>query len=246
MLWRDGHDAEAADWMIAALTVGTDWASMRGDWNLLTETETWVVADFKDLLSEQSLSPAQLDDLARRLALLRSLRPGFAHLLRSSSAITREKILEEDVWISDEDSKDGAKLSALVGWRDCFSLRVTKLRILNSLRSCERQLEGVPWDNPTDTWKAAQRIIDNYQGRFVHSQMPYLADFVEEEQRLLATDVLAVAVDCARFQAVHGRLPKNWEELGVPRPVHPRLALEGDRIALMGTVRGEWPIGRRK
>jgi hypothetical protein len=247
LLWRAGRDAEAADWMIAALTVGYDWAALTGDWSALALTEKWAVADLRDFLSEQSLSPAQLEDLGRRLALLRSVRPSFAIRLRQASSLARLDILDEPIWISEEDSKsDSVPLTSLIGWRDGYSLRLAKVRILNSLRACERELEGVPWETPANADQEAKRIIDTYRGRFVHPLIPYLMEFFHQAHSLQLFDVLAVAIDCARFQALHGRLPKTWAESGITRPLYSWLTLEGEQLTVVGAKLRDWPIGRRK
>jgi len=59
-------------------------------------------------------------------------------------------------------------------------------------------------------------------------------------------DLLALAIDCARHQAIHGGLPRSWEELGTPV----RARVKGTQflatgILLSGTEGLEWRIGRR-
>jgi len=256
MLWRDGHDAEAAEWMVAALTVGYDGAALSGDWNLLITTEEWVLADLRDLLSEQTLTAAQLELLARRLELLRSVRLPFVHRIRQDWVVNAMTVLEDDIYISEEGSgSPSGRLSSLIGWKDFYSLRFAKSRLLTGLRSCERDLERVPWEDAPAASKEAERVIDTYRGRCVHPVLPYLPDFVAQERELLALDILAVAVDCARYQALHDRLPRTWRNRESRGPSSPAWRWGEGLLTLIGPgsrynlgpdqVPREWRIGRR-
>jgi len=65
-----------------------------------------------------------------------------------------------------------------------------------------------------------------------------------------------VMIQCARFQAERGRLPRTWEEAGITLPVAPWLALEEGRIVLtesgimnpfiIDRFPDEWILARRK
>lgn len=243
MAWRDGRDAEAADWMVVALTVAYDSAAIRGD----QPYEVPILQDFRELLSEQALSAAQLEELGRRLKLLRSIRPGFVQLLRRGGARGRLDFHFADPWMANPDSPNGSggQFSTQIGWKDAFSVRLARIRIMNDIRSCGRQLEQVSWENPALAPAEAQRIIDSYQGRFVPPLIPfaYRSAFESEQSAREQLEALSVAVEVARFQAIHGSLPKTWEEAGIPPPVNVQLKLDEDGVSWPG---GDWPIARRK
>lgn len=256
LLWRDGRDAEAVEWMLVALTMATDDAALHGYWGDQMVEEGWVVQDLRQLLSRQSLTATQLEDLGRRLDLLRSLRVPFALQLRQMSAMAREGILESDVYEAaacDLSGESPSRLSDMVGWRDFWSVRYAKARILNDIRRCGRDLEAISWQDPRAAMSEAKRSLDSYQGRFVKRKLPYLGCCCQEEEAWINLNLLSAAVACARFQVLHGRLPCTWEEAGIPAS-----AIRGIHLEVGGLLRpgsssengklqsdAEWSIGRR-
>jgi hypothetical protein len=62
LLWRADRDAEAAEWLIVALTVIYDVVRLQNDWSLIVFAESWALADSGSLLSWQSLTASQLDE----------------------------------------------------------------------------------------------------------------------------------------------------------------------------------------
>jgi hypothetical protein len=241
--------------MLVALTVATDDAALQGNWGDQWVSESEVLPNLLDLLSQQSLTAVQLEDLGRRLDLLRSLRVPFAHELQQMGAMQRRAILEREYYDAEEerspDSAASGRLGDMVGWRDFWSVRYAKVRILNDIRGCGRELEGVPWQDPEAAMTEAERILDTYQGRFVPRKLPYLGSFCLEEVCQINLNLLSAAIACARYQAIHGRLPRTWEEAGIPAR---GIRLGANGLLVPGSSRGncqlrseaEWPIGRRK
>jgi hypothetical protein len=152
------------------------------------------------------------------------------------------------------DSAASGLLSDMVGWRDFWSVRYAKVRILNDIRRCGLELERIPWQDPRAAISEAERIINTYQGRYVPRKLPYLRVCCEEEECEIRLNLLSAAVACASFQAVHGRLPKTWEESGLSPSVTWGIHLDEGGLFLPGSTNAifgfrfaqEWPIGRRK
>jgi len=255
LLWRDGQDAEAAEWMLVALTIATDDAALHGYWGDQKVEEGWVVQDLRDLLSRQSLTVAQLEDLGRRLDLLRSLRVPFPLELRLMGAMARRSILESECYEAAECDLSGSparRWSDMVGWQDFWSVRYAKVRILNDIRRCGRELEGISWRDPRAAMTEAERILGSYQGRLVQRKLLYKGSCCAEEESLIDLAVLSASVECARFQALHGRLPRTWEEAGLPASATLGIHLGESGLLPPGSSSGncsrpnvEWLIGRR-
>lgn len=243
LLWRDGRDAEAVEWLLVSLTVAYDWAALTGDWEVMTNAESSAVEDFGDLLSDHSLSAAQLEDLGSRLKLLRSRRMSMRVWIRARYQFRVISVLEADVWVYPNDDSSGIALSEVVNWKDLYSQRVAKARILNSLRSCRRELDALSWDS--GTIPPTQSIVDSYNGRFVHSWVKDFTDAVVHQAGLNYLDYVIALVDCARYQAVHGRLPESWKDVGISGPLTTHLVLEEDRVVAPITFQS-WPLARRK
>jgi len=255
LLWRNGRDAEAAEWIVTALTVATDFSALTGDIGYQGDAATLVNQDLRDLLSEHSLTAAQLEDLGRRLNLLHSLQLPFNHHIRRSFAEFQLEVLEQDPWIGDDGSGKSGELSTLIGWKDCFSVRVAKVRLLCDLRSCRRELERVTWRTPSSITEAS-RIVDTYRNPYVRSLLSSRYGFKSWQSELGDLGIPDVMIQCARFQAERGRLPRTWEEAGITLPVAPWLALEEGRIVLtesgimnpfiIDRFPDEWILARRK
>jgi len=125
-----------------------------------------VQDDLSSLLSEQALTPAELEEIGRRLTLLREARPSLRQHLREAGVQKRREVLEEEVRILGSGGLQ-SYLSNRVGWRDFYSLRFAKARILNSIRSCGGELDGVA------DRREAERILARYDGLFVPELLPY-------------------------------------------------------------------------
>ena len=169
----------------------------------------------------------------------------------------RQFILESEYYdYEDErcpDSAASGRLSDMVGWRDFWSVRYAKVRIVSDIRRCGRELEGISWVDPRAATVEAERILGSYQGRYVHRKLPYLGSFCQEEECLIHLNLLSAAVACARFQALHGRLPRTWEEAGISASVTRGIHLGENGLMPPGSSSGncqirsdaEWLIGRR-
>jgi hypothetical protein len=257
LLWRDGRDAEAAEWIVVALTVGTDLSALTGDISYETYAHNVMEDNIRDLLSEHSLTAAQLTDLGRRLRLLRSLRLPRGLSLRRSFAQFQLRLLDADPYIGDDGAGRSGALSELLGWKDCYSLRVAKMRILNDLRSCREELGRLSWKTPSLTAEVV-RIVATYQRPYVRSLLSSEYGFRSRSVETGDWDIPAVLVECARFQAEHGRLPRTWQEAGITVTAPSDLILEPDRIVLSesadplttpyvtGRFPDEWVLARRK
>ncbi len=257
LLWRQGRDAEAAEWMLVALTVATDAAALRGNWSNQRMAEREVFQDLRDLLSQQSLTAAQLEDVGRRLNLLRALRAPFASELQQTGAWTRQAILESRVYEAatcDLSGEPALLWNNMVGWRDFWSVRYAKVRVLDDIRSCGRDLERVSWADSRVAMSDVERIFNTYQGPLVAKKLPYRGSCCQEEDCQVQWNVLSVAVACARFQAIYARLPRSWEEAGIPASAVPGVHLGTEGLRSPGSSSGnclnqsavDWPIGRRK
>jgi len=253
--WQAGRDAAAAQWVLAALTVSSDVARLSGSWEFLGLTEGWVLEELQAILSLQNMTVPQLEDLSRKLDLLRSARLSFVTRLRDTSSRSRLEILDGDPEFEGEGFPVRFPLSSKIDWRDLNSLRVAKIRLLGALRSCGRELETVPWNGERLPSTEMNRVISGYKGRYIQQLMPYGDVFARQDQDLLRLDLLSVAVHCARFQAVHGRLPKSGSEAGLTQSFVPHLEFFEDRIFLNTTAMGmyfvnsdlpqRWAIQRR-
>jgi hypothetical protein len=100
-----------------------------------------------------------------------------------------------------------------------------------------------------------QRIMDGYDGRHISELMPYYRVAAKQEESVLNLEMLSLALHCARYQALHGRLPVDAAEAESTLPFVSHVEFSGDRIFLNTStlglmvydeeVRQRWTIKRR-
>ena len=252
--WRQGRDAEAVDWILAALTVAQETARFDAYPSDLTlrEVEQWATEAGRRLLSGHRLSAAQLDDFGRRLGLLMRTRPRSLRQLRWFVATDRDDVLTCP-------GNRGLDLGH-AGWRDLGSPAIKTARILTGLRDLGERSATLPWTSSAELdsqWAALGSRCRNGDVERIWLTDGY---YWEELEALLRLDLLRIAVGVARFEASQGRMPATLAEAGVSgiaaRPVLivgrglvVQLLLPGETHSRLGSgaERGEpeWTIRRR-
>src|SRR5581483_631850 len=237
MAWQEGRDAEAADWLVAALSVAQDVARL-GDPSgsgLLRITEAWVFEEAKFLFSEHGLSESQLREFERRLGVLRSSRPLPTSAIRRWGTDARREVLEGRAtveapgWPGDP---RGLPLEEAVGWRDFWSLRLQKARVLAELRDAALRSESLPWHSSGELASAWESLSSRYRPEDVGQLWGRSSRFGIELSAALRRDFLRAASAVARFQAAHGRMPRDLAETGLTLNLSRPVAIEGDRIVV--------------
>jgi hypothetical protein len=256
LAWRAGRDADAAEDLVAALTLTGDVGRLGGSGEFLRLAEPHILDHFSKLLSLQGLSASQLEALEHQVDLVRAARLGFRHRLREAGARGRLEVLDHDPEVQDEISGFRFPLSQKIDGRDLYSLRLAKVRILRAIRSCGRDLESVAWTPGAAPSAEMQRILSGYEGRHVTDLMPYYWVAAKQEENVLNLEILSLALRCARYQAVHGRLPASGTESESTLPFASQVKFFGERIFLdtstLGLmvfdseVRQAWTIRRRE
>jgi hypothetical protein len=235
--WQDGRDAEAADWLITALSVAQDVArSGEGhDYGLLHVTEAWVSEEAKYLFSEQGLTESQLREFERRLDVLRANRPLPTMEPWDWGVQARREVLEESAWVdvpNPAGNQDGVKLADAVGWRDFWSPRLQKARVLAGLRDAAVQSQTLPWNSSGDLLPAWASLGAKYRPEDVRQIWEKYQSFSVILVADLRWDFLRAAAAVARFEAARGRRPENLAETGVVVTMSRPFSIEDDRIVL--------------
>jgi hypothetical protein len=237
MAWQDSRDAEAADWLISALSVAQDVARLGDSYSrgLLHVTEAWVSEEAKFLFSEQGLTEAQLREFERRLDILRTSRPLPTVDPWDWGVRARREVLEESVWIdipNKAGNQDNVKLADAVGWRDFWSPRFQKARVLAELRDAALQSQSLPWNSSGELAPAWDLLCAKYRPEDVGQIWKRHESFRMELVADLRWDFLRAAAAVARFEAAQGRMPKDLAETGTAVPMSRPFTIEGDRIVL--------------
>jgi hypothetical protein len=99
------------------------------------------------------------------------------------------------------------------------------------------------------------RILSGYEGRHIGDLIPYHDPVGRQEASLLDLELLSLALRCARYQALHGRLPASGTEAESTLPFVRHVKFSGDGIFLdtpaLGLMyvnpplRQAWTIKRR-
>ena len=210
--WEQGRDAEAAEWLVVAMGVAQDGARLgqRHSWNTLRIVERWACQEARLMMGGHDLTLEELGLLSRRLHVLRSIRPPFSLPLREAGALVRQNVLDGDVQLPncEEDSY------RQVGWKDLYSVRLRRLRILNGLRRGVEEFAALDPTRRPSLESRADAIRSRYPAEDV---APLLPDFfVEEDQVLCRLERFRLAVEFARAKAESGRYPQQLRVDGVP------------------------------
>jgi hypothetical protein len=254
--WHAGKDAEAVEDLVAALTLTSDVGRLGGSGLFLQLAESHILDQFSKVLSLQSLTAPQLEELERQVDLLRSVRLGFGHRLREAGARARLEVLDDDPEVQTVGSTFRYPLSENIDARDLYSLRFAKARILRAIRACGRDLEALDWSRSACPSLEMQRILDGYEKRHVRDVMPYFAVGAKQEAAVLNLELLSLALHSARHQALQGRLPADAPEAASTLPLVNHVEFSADRIFLNTStlvlmyldpeLRQAWTIKRRR
>jgi len=237
LAWQDGRDAEAADWLIAALSVAQDVARLGHPYGngMLRITEAWVSEEAKFLFSEHGLTEPQLREFERRLDVLRATRPLPTSTVWGWGADARSDVLEGRASVDVPDKSGDAwsvPLEQAVGWRDLWSVRLQKARVLAELRDAALQSESLPWNSSGDLASAWASLCARYRQADVGQLWGRRYHFGIELAAALRRDFLRAAAAVARFEAAHGRMPRDLAETGGPVKPSRTVTIQGDRIVV--------------
>jgi hypothetical protein len=229
LAWQDGRDSEAVDWLITALSVAHDVARL-GDLysrGLLHVTEAWVSEETKYLFSEHGLTETQLRELERRLDVLRSGRPLPTAEVWDWGVQIRRSVLEGRAWV---DAPDNVQLADAVGWRDFWSPRLQKARVLAGLRDAALQAQTLPWNSSGGLAPAWASLCARYRPDDVKQLWDQPSSFCVELVPALRWDFLRAVAAAARFESANGRMPKDLVETGAILDLSRPVTIEGNRI----------------
>lgn len=214
--WEQGRDAEAAEWLVVAMGVAQDAARLgqRHSWATLRVVERWACREARLILGLQDLTAEELGLVSHRLQALRSARPPFVLPLREAGALVRQNILEDDIFLPDGEGGSIPYLPLKAGWRDLYSHRVLRLRLLNGVRQGVEELADLePARRPSLSDRAA-RIRSRYSPRDVAQLLPDI--FTDEDIVLHRLEQFRLAVEFARAARESGTFPRQLSVDGVP------------------------------
>jgi hypothetical protein len=251
MSWEAGRDAEAVEWLIVAMVVAQDVARLgqRGTWDALQVVERWACQEARGRLADHGLGAGDLEEIGRRLDLVRASRPPLALLLRVCSADVRNGILQDSISFEQTDLKgdtDFVRLEKLAGWRDLYSVRICRARLLSGATDAYQELAGA--SGASNPWAGLDRIRSKYPAQDVGQLLPPSQWYDPELRARLSLDLFRLAIAVARIQAESGRFPRSLEETGVTTTLGRPVSIEEGRIdAQSGTFDLElvWSIRRR-
>jgi hypothetical protein len=252
--WQAGRDAEAAEWLVVALGVAQDAARLGqdGTWHVLLAVEHWACLEARLGLSSHGFASPDLEAFGRRLDILRRQRPSLAHALRIWGAYCRQDIFDGDAQVElrpsgDRDSWHFVPVEKTARWKDLFSERICRARVLNGVRDGIEDLGGID-DGIAHLWTRAANIQSRYPAESVVQLLPNSRWFEEQEEAIVRITLLRLAVGVAEAQVRLGHFPRSLSEVGLPVNINRSLSLEEGRLDGRGgsdNLELVWTIGRR-